>query len=55
MMSSAPIYESTTWNTLQLQLVAGQHLVLKGIEILTRASNSPKLKFASNDKGESSR
>jgi len=36
-----------TWNT--LQLVAGQHLVVKGIEILTKANTSPKNESASND------
>jgi len=37
--------KSTTWNTLQITLVAAEHLVVKGIEILTRANTSPKTEF----------
>jgi len=44
---------STTWNTLQIRFVAEQHLLLKGMEILTRANNSPKIEFVSH-KGEPS-
>jgi len=40
---------------LQIELKPRQHLVLKGIEVLTRANNFPKLEFVSNTKEASTR
>jgi len=47
--------ENTKWNNVQIAFVAAEHLVLKEIEILTRAKNDPKLEFVSNDNEASSR
>jgi len=47
--------KSTTWNTLKLELVAEQHLIVKGIEILTRANNSPNIEFVGSKNEASSR
>jgi len=55
MMGKFVPQESTSYNRLQMELVAQEHLLLKGIEVLTRAHNDPKLKFASNDGEASSR
>jgi len=47
--------KNPTLNTLQVELVAGQSLVLKGIEILTRANNYPQFDYDSSDSEDSSR
>jgi len=54
-MLGAETKKSIEWNCLTLELVAEQHLVLKGVEILTRANNSPKIEFVNNDDEATSR
>jgi len=54
-MINSETKKCTTWNTLQIELVAEQHLVLKGIEILTRANNSPKIEIVRHNGEPSSR
>jgi len=54
-MMNLELKQNKMWNTSQIRLVAAQHLVLKGIEILTRANNSPKIEFVGNDDEISSR
>jgi len=47
--------KNTKWNNMQITFIAAEHLVLEGVEILTRANNSPKTEFVSKNSGESSR
>jgi len=54
-MMGLELKKSTTWNTLKLELVAEQHLIVKGIEILTQANNSPNIEFVSSKNEASSR
>jgi len=54
-MMGLELKENKMWNNLQIHVVAEQHLVVKGIEILTRANNSPKIEFVNNEDEISSR
>jgi len=54
-MLGTEIKKNTMWKSLQIKLVAKQHLFVKGIEVLTRANNFPQFELVSNNNVPSSR